>query len=58
MTDFFSYIWNISFQCIQSVFDFDFFLGQYLGLCVVVFSTVYLFTFIFLGLFSRSSRRR
>ena len=56
MIDLFNQIWFMSFQCIQSAFDFDFFLGQYLGLCVVVFSTVFILTYLFLGLFSRSRR--
>lgn len=49
MLDFFQAVWMVSFETIQQVFNFDYFIGSYIGLLVVVVSTVYLLTYILIS---------
>lgn len=49
MLDFFQAVWMVSFETIQQVFNFDYFIGAYIGLLVVVVSTVYLLTYILIS---------
>lgn len=53
MLSFFESLWSLSFDCIQSIFDYDFFLGQTFAYCVIIFSTLFMLAFVFVGLFRR-----
>lgn len=46
MLNFLDSVWLVSFQTIQQVFNFDNFIGAYMGLVVVIVSTVYMLAYI------------
>lgn len=53
MLSFFDCLWSLSFACIQSIFNYDFFLGQTFAYCVIIFSTLFMFAFVFIGFFHK-----
>lgn len=49
MISFLDSIWNLIFAFLQLVFDFDHFIGWYIGLTVVFISTVFTLAFIIIS---------
>lgn len=53
MIDLLDAVWLLSFQTIQQVFNFDNFIGSYMGLVVVIVSTCYLLAYIITSIVRR-----